>query len=233
MTDTPRREIRSFVRRAGRTTQAQARAMEQLWPLYGIDLTDAPLDLKTVFGRSGPRMLEIGFGDGEALAEFAGANPEVDCLGIEVHEPGVGHLLLALESRRLHNVRLICHDAVEILDRWLAPDSLDRAHLFFPDPWPKKRHHKRRIVQASFLDKLARTMRTDGMLHMATDWMPYAEHMQEVADACVWFDRVDGASDTQIRPETKFERRGRRLGHEVRDLFYRRNDTPVTTPVPD
>ncbi len=233
MTDTPRREIRSFVRRAGRTTQAQARAMEQLWPLYGIDLTDAPLDLNAVFGRSGPRMLEIGFGDGEALAEFAGANPEVDCLGIEVHEPGVGHLLLALEARRLHNVRLICHDAVEILDRWLAPDSLDRAHLFFPDPWPKKRHHKRRIVQASFLDKLARTMRTDGMLHMATDWMPYAEHMQEVADACVWFDRVDGASDTQIRPETKFERRGRRLGHEVRDLFYRRNDKPVTTPVPD
>jgi len=230
--ETPRREIRSFVRRAGRTTHAQARAMEELWPIYGIDLADAPLDLNAVFGRSGPRMLEIGFGDGEALAEFAGANPKVDCLGIEVHEPGVGHLLLALEARQLSNVRLICHDAVEILDRWLAPDSLDRAHLFFPDPWPKKRHHKRRIVQASFLDKLARTMRADAMLHMATDWMPYAEHMREVADACVWFDLVDGAADARIRPETKFERRGRRLGHEVRDLFYRRNTLPVTTPVP-
>lgn len=231
MAETRRREIRSFVRRAGRTTHAQARAMEELWPVYGIDLKDAPLDLNAVFGRSGPHMLEIGFGDGEALAQFAAANPEMDCLGIEVHEPGVGHLLLALEARQLGNVRLICHDAVEILDRWLAPESLDRVHLFFPDPWPKKRHHKRRIVQASFLDRLARAMRPGAMLHMATDWMPYAEHMREVADACTWFDRADGAGDKLIRPETKFERRGRRLGHDVRDLFYRRNKLPVTTPV--
>jgi len=205
--------------------------MEELWPVYGIDLKDAPLDLNAVFGRSGLHMLEIGFGDGEALAQFAAANPEMDCLGIEVHEPGVGHLLLALEARQLGNVRLICHDAVEILDRWLAPESLDRVHLFFPDPWPKKRHHKRRIVQASFLDRLARAMRPGAMLHMATDWMPYAEHMREVADACTWFDRADSAGDKLIRPETKFERRGRRLGHDVRDLFYRRNKLPVTTPV--
>ncbi len=232
MAETPRREIRSFVRRAGRTTHAQARAMEELWPVYGIDLKVAPLDLNAVFGRAGPHMIEIGFGDGEALAEFAAANPEMDCLGIEVHEPGVGHLLLALEARQLGNVRLICHDAVEILDRWLAPESLDRVHLFFPDPWPKKRHHKRRIVQASFLGRLARAMHPGAMLHMATDWMPYAEHMQEMADDCTWFDRADGAGDRLTRPETKFERRGRRLGHEVRDLFYRRNRLPVTTPVP-
>lgn len=232
MPETPRREIRSFVRRAGRTTRAQTRAMTELWPRYGVDLTHAPLDLDGIFGRHRPRLLEIGFGDGEALATFADTHPDFDCLGIEVHEPGVGHLLLALEDRDIGNVRIICHDAVEILDRWLPPGCLDRVHLFFPDPWPKKRHHKRRIVKPAFLRKLARALRAGGLLHMATDWVPYAEHMAEVLDGCEWFDADEtaGKADASLsRPQTKFERRGMRLGHEVRDLLFRRNDAPLSS----
>ena len=210
--------------------------MAELWPRYGIDIPFSPLDLDAVFGRHGPRMMEIGFGDGEALAAYAADHPQTDCLGIEVHEPGVGHLLLALEARKIRNVRVICHDAVEVLHGWLGPDCLDRVHLFFPDPWPKKRHHKRRIVQPVFLEKLAGAMKPDGILHMATDWVPYAEHMKEVADASPWFDPLDDAGAGGVpdgRPETKFERRGLRLGHEVRDLLYRRNDEPVSPRSPD
>jgi tRNA (guanine-N7-)-methyltransferase len=235
MSDAPRRRVRSFVRRAGRMTRAQARAMAELWPRFGIDVPIAPLDLDAVFGRQGPRMMEIGFGDGEALAEYALDHPQVDCLGVEVHEPGVGHLLLALDARKIGNVRVICHDAVEVLDGWLAPASFDRVHLFFPDPWPKKRHHKRRIVQPVFLEKLARVLKPDGVLHMATDWAPYAEHMREVADASPWFQRLDDTGAREAsggRPETKFERRGLRLGHEVRDLLYRRNDTQLSPQTP-
>jgi tRNA (guanine-N7-)-methyltransferase len=209
--------------------------MAELWPRFGIDPPAAPLDLDAVFGRRGSRMMEIGFGDGEALAAYAADHPQTDCLGIEVHEPGVGHLLLALEARNIDNVRVICHDAVEVLDGWIGPACLDRVHLFFPDPWPKKRHHKRRIVQPGFLEKLARAMTPGGILHMATDWVPYAEHMEEVADASPWFDPLDdaGAGDAGSgRPGTKFERRGLRLGHEVRDLLYRRNDTPVNRRKP-
>lgn len=209
--------------------------MAELWPRFGIDLPAAPLDLDAVFGRRGPRMMEIGFGDGEALAAYAADHPQTDCLGIEVHEPGVGHLLLALEARNIANVRVICHDAVEVLDGWIGPACLDRVHLFFPDPWPKKRHHKRRIVQPGFLEKLARAMTPGGILHMATDWVPYAEHMEEVADASPWFDLMDAAAPGATgsgRPGTKFERRGLRLGHEVRDLLYRRNDAPVSPRTP-
>lgn len=231
MSDAPRRRVRSFVRRAGRMTRAQARAMTELWPRFGIDAPDGPLDLDAVFGRRAPRMMEIGFGDGEALAAFAADHPQTDCLGIEVHEPGVGHLMLALDARKIANVRVICHDAVEVLDGWIGPGAVDQVHLFFPDPWPKKRHHKRRIVQPGFLDKLARALKPDGILHMATDWAPYAEHMEAVADASPWFGRVDETGSGYApggRPETKFERRGLRLGHEVRDLLYRRNDKAVS-----
>jgi tRNA (guanine-N7-)-methyltransferase len=243
MTD-HRRPIRSFVRRSGRLTHAQQRALGSLLPRWEIR-APAPghvLDLDEYFGRDAPRVLEIGFGDGEALAETAAATPGTDFLGIEVHEPGVGHLLLAVEREGLTNVRVIVHDAVEVLADWLAPASLDRIRLFFPDPWPKKRHHKRRIVQPGFLADAGRALRPGGTLHMATDWAPYAEHMRETADAAPWFDRTSvapgsgneagpgGDRGPERRPETKFERRGRRLGHGVADLLYTRNDRPVTLP---
>jgi tRNA (guanine-N7-)-methyltransferase len=233
MTD-QRRPIRSFVRRAGRLTHAQQRALASLLPVWEIG-APAPgrvLDLDGLLGRAAPRVLEIGFGDGEALAETAAAAPGTDFLGIEVHEPGVGHLLLAIEREGLTNVRVIVHDAVEVLAEWLAPASLDRIQLFFPDPWPKKRHHKRRIVQPGFLADAARALRPGGVLHMATDWAPYAEHMRETADAAPWFDRPSGNSGSGGRPETKFERRGRRLGHGVADLLYTRNARPVSRPLP-
>jgi tRNA (guanine-N7-)-methyltransferase len=226
-----RRPVRSFVRRAGRLTRAQQRALDDLLPVWGVAAPAAGrrLDLDGLFGRTAPRVLEIGFGDGESLAEMAAAAPGTDFLGIEVHEPGVGHLLLALERLALGNVRVIVHDAVEVLAQWLAPASIDRIQLYFPDPWPKKRHHKRRIVQRGFLEDAARVLRPAGRLHMATDWAPYAEHMIETAEACPWFDRAPDPSDGP-RPETKFERRGLRLGHGVRDLVYVRNDAPITPP---
>lgn len=221
-----RRQVRSFVRRAGRITAAQARALGDLWPIHGIDPPDGPLDLDVVFGRAAPRICEIGFGDGEALAMLAARRPETDFLGIEVHEPGIGHLLLALEKLGLTNVRLIRHDAVEVLRDWLPPACLDRLHLFFPDPWPKKRHHKRRIVQPAFLALVARTLKPSGILHLATDWKNYAEQMLDVIDHSARFRNLAGPgrfSQRPVeRPETKFERRGRKLGHDVWDLLYER-----------
>ena len=226
-----RRPVRSFVRRAGRLTGAQRRALDTLLPRWGV-AAPAPgsrLDLDRLFGRGARRVLEIGFGDGDSLAEMAAAEPATDFLGIEVHEPGVGHLLLALERGGLTNVRVIVHDAVEVLAGWLPPASLDRIQLYFPDPWPKKRHHKRRIVQPGFLADAARALRPGGALHMATDWAPYAEHMREAADACPWFEPA-GAEGAAARPQTKFERRGLGLGHEVADLLYLRNDRRVSRP---
>ena len=224
--DRGRRQVRSFVRRAGRVTAAQSRALKDLWPIYGVEATDGALDLERLFGRTASRICEIGFGNGEALAALAAARPETDFLGIEVHEPGIGHLLLAIERQRLTNIRLIRHDAVEVLRDWLLPACLDRLHLFFPDPWPKKRHHKRRIVQPEFLHLVAQSLRPGGVLHMATDWQPYAEQMLELADACSELRNLAGAGQFSPRPaerpETKFERRGRRLGHGVWDLLYER-----------
>ena len=221
-----RRKIRSFVRRPGRTTHAQRRAREQLWPRYGIEAEGRKLDLDAVFGRSAQVVLEIGFGNGEALLTSAANHPEADHLGIEVHEPGVGHLLILLERAALENVRVIARDAVEVLDTQIGEGSIDVVRIFFPDPWPKKRHHKRRLLQPSFVVALARVLKPGGLLHLATDWADYAEQMVEHLTGSVEFDALTAEAATANpladRPPTKFESRGRRLGHNVWDLYYRR-----------
>ena len=219
MSNEEQRRVRSFVRRAGRVTAGQQRALTELWPRWGLEKPAGMLDLDAIFGRQAPRILEIGFGDGEVLLAMATEQPEADWLGIEVHEPGVGHCLLGLERAGLENVRLIREDAMEVLQDWLAPASLDRVNLFFPDPWPKKRHHKRRIVQSLFLDLVAKRLKSGGLLHLATDWAPYAEHMEELLGQNPEFVSLPGPAD---RPDTKFQRRGERLGHAIRDLRYRR-----------
>lgn len=219
----PRRAVRSFVRREGRLTTAQQRALDELLPHFGVRPADE-LDLDALFGRHAPRTLEIGFGDGASLAQMADAAPEQDFLGIEVHRPGVGHLLLEIERRELANVRVICADAVEILERYIPPASLDRVLLFFPDPWPKKRHHKRRILQPSFVALIHSRLKPGGVFHMATDWQHYAEQMLEVMEAAHGFRNHAGrgaySPRPDYRPETKFERRGLRLGHGVWDLVF-------------
>ena len=221
----PARGIRSYVLRAGRITQAQKRALDELLPRYGIPYAGEAVDFDRVFGRAAPRVLEIGFGNGDTLVELAARSPERDFIGAEVHPPGVGHCLLAVESRGLANVRVIVHDAVEVLAHQVAPSALDEVLLYFPDPWPKKRHHKRRIVQPTFVALVADRLRAGGLFRLATDWEPYAAWIQEVLAASPEF--VNEASDGGYseRPErgaTRFERRGRRLGHEVFDLVYRR-----------
>jgi tRNA (guanine-N7-)-methyltransferase len=222
----PRRSVRSFVVRAGRMTVAQERAWRELWPRYGIETGGTPLDLAAVFGREAPRTLEIGFGNGESLVALAAAHAERDYLGLEVHRPGVGHLMLRVEELGLSNVRAICRDAVEVLQHCLAPATLDEVLLYFPDPWPKKRHHKRRIVQPEFVALVASRLRPDGVLRMATDWEPYAAHMLEVASNCAALrnESPDGkfVPRPDSRPVTKFERRGHKLGHGVWDLAFRR-----------
>ena len=220
------RGVRSFVQRAGRITRAQERALEELWPIWGVEFSPAPLDLDTLFGRKAPRVLEIGIGDGETLLALAAAHPDRDYLGVEVHRPGIGHCLLGIESGGLGNVRLISHDAVEVLEKQLPDASLDEVLLYFPDPWPKKRHHKRRIVQPAFIELLARKLRSGGRFRLATDWAPYAEHMLEVLRASPLFVNASPGGDyvprPASRPQTKFERRGERLGHEVFDLQFTR-----------
>jgi tRNA (guanine-N7-)-methyltransferase len=220
------RSVRSFVVRSGRATAGQQRALAELWPKYGVEFSSTTLDLQALFGRAAPCMLEIGFGAGEALLEFATAHPEMDCIGIEVHRPGVGRLLLGAKAASLRNLRVICHDAVEVLQQQLAPASMSLVHIFFPDPWPKKRHHKRRLIQPPFVELLARAIAPGGTLRLATDWEPYAQHMREVIDASTAF--VNVAADAGFvarsaeRALTRFERRGQRLGHAVWDLEYRR-----------
>jgi tRNA (guanine-N7-)-methyltransferase len=222
----PHRRIRSFVLRMGRMTAGQQRALDELWPRFGIDYQAAPLDLNRVFGRVAPRMVEIGFGTGEALATFAEQHPEMDCLGIEVHRPGAGQLLLRLEQLQLGNVRMSCHDAVEVLGTQLAAASLDVVHIFFPDPWHKTRHHKRRLVQPAFADLLARALKPGGILRLATDWQNYAEHMRAVLDSHPQFINIAGVAGYMPRPNdrplTRFERRGHRLGHGMWDMAYQR-----------
>jgi tRNA (guanine-N7-)-methyltransferase len=219
--DPPRhRPIRSFVRRAGRLTVAQERALAELWPRYGLEFTPQPLDLDQVFGRHAPRIVEIGFGNGEALATMAAAAPDEDFIGIEVHEPGVGHCLLRIEALGLSNVRVIRHDAIEVLQQQLPPGSLAGVHLFFPDPWPKKRHHKRRIVQPDFVALVTDRLEAGGILHVATDWPEYAEHIAAIVAASGRFTLADPASG---RPRTRFQARGERLGHPIWEARYRRD----------
>ncbi len=217
--------IRSFIRRQGRITLAQHRALEDLWPIYGL-AADQTLNAQQVFGRTAPLVLEIGFGNGESLAAMAKASPDTDFIGIEVHRPGVGHLLLCADEQGLTNLRVYCADAIEILTQHIADASLDRVQLFFPDPWPKKRHHKRRIVRPDFLDLICRKLKSGGVFHAATDWEPYAEHMAEALAACPALISLAEASAFSPRPAyrplTKFETRGQRLGHGVWDLIYRR-----------
>ncbi|MGP8034277.1 MAG: tRNA (guanosine(46)-N7)-methyltransferase TrmB [Steroidobacteraceae bacterium] len=221
------RPIRSFVTRAGRITPAQQRALATLWPKYGVEESAGRLDLERLFARTAPCTLEIGFGNGENLVALAAAHPQRDYLGIEVHRPGVGRLLLALEERQLHNVRLICRDAVEVLERQLPPASLEEILILFPDPWPKKRHHKRRLIQPPFAALLVRALAAGGLLRLATDWQPYALEMLEVLGATAELTSLAAGGGFVARPAerspTRFERRGERLGHEVWDLAFRRN----------
>jgi len=220
------RSIRSFVTRAGRITEAQQRALAELWPKYGIEFAPAPLEPLALYGRDAPRTLEIGFGNGENLAALAQAHPERDFLGIEVHRPGVGRLLRALESQQLTNVRLICHDAVEVLERQIASQWLQEILIFFPDPWPKKRHHKRRLLQPAFVQQLAERLVPGGVLRIATDWQPYALEMLTTLGAVARFQNLAAGGAFVARPAerqpTRFERRGARLGHEVFDLAFGR-----------
>lgn len=226
MSEARHRPIRSFVRREGRLTAGQQRALEELWPLYGFDLPEDADVLRSWLQTDRPVTLEIGFGNGDALAEMAAREPDRLFLGIEVHRPGVGHLLQLIEQDRLENVRLISADAVEVLREWVPDAVLDRVLLFFPDPWPKKRHHKRRIVQPEFVGLVAAKLRPGGIFHMATDWEDYAQHMLEVMEQAPWFANAAGPGQFSARPEyrstTKFERRGKRLGHGVWDLIYNR-----------
>jgi tRNA (guanine-N7-)-methyltransferase len=221
----PRRAIRSFVKRGGRITAGQERALAELWPRYGVDFVGAPLDVVALFGRRAPCTVEIGFGDGETLVALAAAHPERDYLGLEVHAPGVGHCLLRAAAAGLGNLRVLQHDAVEVLEQSIAAAALDEVLVYFPDPWPKKRHHKRRLVQAPFVALLASRIAPGGRLRLATDWGPYAQWMREVLDASPEFRNVAATGYVPRPPErpvTKFERRGTRLGHEARDLEYLR-----------
>lgn len=222
----PLRRIRSFVRRQGRLTKGQQLALDQYWPEMGVEFQPEPLDLTQLFGRDAPVVLEIGFGMGASLVTMAQNNPQQNFLGIEVHAPGVGACLASAKEANVENLRVMCHDAVEVLEKMIPDNSLRMVQLFFPDPWHKARHNKRRIVQTPFAELVMRKLKLGGVFHMATDWEAYAEHMLEVMNG------IDGSknqSETQdyvprpeTRPLTKFEQRGQRLGHGVWDLMFER-----------
>ena len=220
------RRVRSFVLRQGRFTEAQQRAFDTLWPRFGIDYTGTATEFDALFGRAAPRVLEIGFGNGEALRFGAINDPARDFIGIEVHAPGVGRLLNALDAERIGNVRIYHHDAVEVLEREIADGALDEVRIYFPDPWHKKRHTKRRLVNPAFAALLVRKLAPGGRLHLATDWHDYAEQMWDVLDATPGLRNRAGARGHVARPDwrarTRFESRGQRLGHGVWDLLYDR-----------
>lgn len=215
------RTIRSFVRRTGRLTPSQRRALEELWPSYGIDVGPELLDFDALFGRHAPVVLEIGFGNGNTLVQQALDNSELNFVGIEVHEPGVGHCLLKAKDADVSNLRLIKHDALKVLRDQIPAESLQRVNIYFPDPWPKKRHHKRRMIQAQFLELLASRLRPDGVMFIATDWANYAEQIDDVLDHSGLFtceERREHGGDAPLdRPRTKFEQRGLGKGHRIYD----------------
>ena len=216
-----KRTVRSYVRRTGRMTPGQERALTELWPRYGIDYAPTLIIPEDIFGRSAPLTLEIGFGNGESFVELASANRGSDFIGLEVHEPGVGHCMMHAEAASLTNLRVICHDAIDVLQNQIGGGSISRINLSFPDPWPKKRHHKRRIVQPDFLKLVADNLQPGGALHIATDWKNYAEHIDEVLARSELFrvdERREHAGENALdRPSTRFERRGLDKGHAIFD----------------
>ena len=220
------RRIRSFVKREGRLTKGQTRAIKDLFPLFGLELQEQTINFDDVFKRSAPRILEIGFGNGASLSEMASNHPEQDYLGIEVHRPGVGTLLTQIEKLDLTNLRVMNADAIDVLNKMIADESLDVVYLFFADPWHKTKHHKRRIVQEEFVQLLRNKLKVCGIFHMATDWHDYAKHMMRVLNATEGYENTAGQDQylTQpgYRPLTKFEQRGQRLGHGVWDLIFKK-----------
>ena len=224
MTNSSQRPIRSYVLRQGRVSNAQRRAHETLLPVYGVPYATLPLDFEMLFGRYAPRILEIGFGMGETTADIAAAHPENDYLALEVHTPGVGSLLKSIDERGLKNVRVVQHDAVDVLAHMVAPETFDGVHIFFPDPWPKKRHHKRRLIQPPFVSLLASRLKPGGYVHVATDWEEYARQILEVlsAEPVLCNTAAGFAPRPAYRPLTKFEQRGLKLGHGVWDIVFRR-----------
>ncbi|MEA3405842.1 MAG: tRNA (guanosine(46)-N7)-methyltransferase TrmB [Pseudomonadota bacterium] len=227
--DENKRRIKSFVLRQGRMSQSQQRAMDNLWPKFGLEVENELLDLDQVFGRKdAPTIVEIGFGMGTSLVAMAEANPHQNYIGIEVHRPGVGALLKLVEEKGLTNIRVFNHDAIEVLQQRIPKNSLAGVYLFFPDPWHKKRHNKRRIVQPAFAQAIASHLKVGGHFHMATDWEDYAEHMMEVMSAAADFNNTQQAGEYTPRPDyrplTKFEARGHRLGHGVWDLIFEKKE---------
>ncbi|MCG8487412.1 MAG: tRNA (guanosine(46)-N7)-methyltransferase TrmB [Chromatiales bacterium] len=220
------RPIRSYVLRQGRMTEGQQRAYEELWPRYGVELDEGQLDLSGLFEQPQPVTLEIGFGNGESLRQLAQNEPQHNFLGVEVHGPGVGHLMIQLDQYQLGSVRILKHDAMELLRHHLPPGSLHRVLLYFPDPWHKRKHNKRRIVQDEFAELIYRALLPGGILHMATDWEDYAQQMMKVLSSHEGFENQAGEGNFSPRPDTrpltKFEQRGERLGHGVWDLLFER-----------
>lgn len=218
------RSVRSFVVRNGRMTSAQQRALDELLPVYGVEYQTTAIDQQTLFGRQAPLWVETGFGNGDALLSMAQCYPDKNFLGIEVHAPGVGHLLQRIKKQDLDNIRVVRHDAVEVFDNMLAAASVERALVFFPDPWPKKRHHKRRILQTDFVAVIEKALQPAGVIHCATDWQEYAQWMLELLQTRSHL-KNQAATDKyaerpDYRPATRFENRGRRLGHDVFDLLF-------------
>jgi tRNA (guanine-N7-)-methyltransferase len=223
------RKIRSFVMRAARMTDGQKKSLDDNWANYGLTLADGPLDLESTFHRKSDVVLEIGFGMGDSFVDMAIAAPEKDFIGIEVHLPGIGRMLNRTEKEQVSNIRCYKEDAVEILQQCVSDGSLSTVQLFFPDPWHKKRHNKRRIVQPEFAQLVRSKLKTGGTFHMATDWENYAEHMLEVMEAAEGYDNLSGTGNytngrPKHRPVTKFEKRGQQLGHGVWDLIYQKVD---------
>lgn len=221
-----KKSIRSYVVRSGRMTDGQKLAFDQYWPIYGLSLHDGCLNIEEQFGRRAPRVLEIGFGMGGSLVQMVQAEPEKDFIGIEVHSPGVGRLISDVGKLELPNLRVYLADATDVLEDCIADASIDRLQVYFPDPWHKTKHKKRRLVQTDFVQRIRAKLKLGGILHLATDWEPYAKHMLEVIDAADGYENMMGSAQYSPRPEfrpmTKFEQRGERLGHGVWDLLYRR-----------